>query len=346
MDRRPGLVAVDDLRAMDLTGPQKAAIFLLNMGEEFTTSFFKILDEKSIKKIGKYMSEISYIPSDVLKAVMDEFLNHFQDDMNVVVSGKDFLENVVSNSLEEEKAREIFKGIGHRNVNTPFIDLAYLPADNVVKMLVGEHPQTIALILSYLPQEKGAEILSLLPEETRSDVAFRVVKIENVQDELINELDEAIKKDIAKIGGATKQFDGVETLATILNEVDRKTEESVMSHIEKEDTELAEKIRQKMFVFEDLLETEDKSFRDILQNVDNQSLSKALKTASEEMKQKIFKNLSERAAEMLKEDMEVMGPVRLREVEEAQQEIIRTAKRLESEGRIVLGGKGKEDILV
>lgn len=329
-----------------LTGPQKAAIFLLTMGEEFTSSFFKNLDEASIKKIGKHMSDITYIASDVLNAVMTEFLQSFEDDTNVVVSGRHFLETVVSKSLEEDKAREVFRVIGHESPDSPFGNLAYIPAENVVSILAGEHPQTIALILSYLPPEKSADVLSHLPEDLRSDVALRILKIGEVQDEIIRELDDAIRKDISQVSGATKSFDGIEKLASILNEVDRKTEESVMSFLEKEGGDLADQIRQKMFVFEDLLGIEDRHFRDILQQVDNQSLAKALKTASEEMKQKIFGNLSERAAEMLKEDMDVMGPVRLREVEEAQQEIIRTAKKLEAEGRIVLGGRGKEDVLV
>jgi flagellar motor switch protein FliG len=154
-----------------------------------------------------------------------------------------------------------------------------------------------------------------------------------------------MKKEISKMGGSTKKFDGIEILANILNAVDGNTEESVLSHIEEEDDSLAEMVRQKMFVFEDLLQIEDRNFRDILQNVDNQMLIKALKTSSEEMKNKIFSNLSERASEMLKEDMEVMGPIKLREVEDAQQEIIKTAKRLESEGKIVLA-KGGDDVFV
>lgn len=148
------------------------------------------------------------------------------------------------------------------------------------------------------------------------------------------------------MGTTTRKVDGVEKLASILNEVDGSTEEAVISQIEKDDADLAEAIRQKMFVFEDLLGVEDKSFREILQNVSNDVVSKALKTATEDMKEKIFGNLSERAAEMLKEDLEVMGPVRLRDVEESQQQVIRVAKKLEAEGRIVLGGKGGEDVFV
>jgi len=282
-----------------LSGPQKAAIFLLAMGEEFTRSFLKRLDEESIQKIGRCMAEITYVPSNVLDAVLTEFLTSFRNEANMFV--------------------------------------------NIIK---GEHPQTIALILSYLPHEKAGDILNLLPEEIKPDIALRIVQIGQVPDDIVMELDEAIKKNLSKVVGASRKFDGVEALAGILNQVDADTEGSVLSALEKEDGDLADLIRQKMFVFEDLLEVDDRSFREILKNIDNQLLIKALKTASEEMKQKIFSNLSERAAAMLKEDMEVMGPVRLKEVEDAQQAIIRAAKTLEGEGKIVLVGKGKEDVLV
>jgi flagellar motor switch protein FliG len=333
------------LSADKLSGPQKAAILFLTMGEEYSTALFKNMDEASIKKIGKYMSEITHIPSDVLSKVMDEFLINFNSDSDVVISGEDFLKQVVNKSLDKEKAREVFKVIGEKGSSVPFSDLAYIPVENLINIIQGEHPQTIALILSYLPYEKAAEVLKSLPEELKIDIALRIVQIGQVDVEIVNELDKVIKNELSKIGGATRKCDGIETLANILNQVDGVTEESVLSHIESEDGDLADLVRQKMFVFEDLLQIENRHFRDILQNVDNQLLIKALKTTSDEMKNKVFTNLSERASDMLKEDMEVMGPVKLSEVEEAQQEIIKIAKRLESEGRIVLA-KGGEDVFV
>lgn len=328
-----------------LSGPQKAAILFLTMGEEYSAALFKELDEASIKKIGKYMSEITHIPSDVLSTVMDEFLINFKGDSDVVVSGEDFLKQIVNKSLDKEKAREVFKVIGEKGSSVPFSDLTYIPAENLINIIQGEHPQTIALILSYLPYEKAAEVLKSFPEELKTDVALRIVQIGQVDVEIVKELDKVIKNELSKIGGATRKCDGIETLANILNQVDGLTEESVLSHIENEDGDLADMVRQKMFVFEDLLQIENRHFRDILQNVDNQLLIKALKTTSDEMKDKVFTNLSERASEMLKEDMEVMGPVKLSEVEDAQQEIIKIAKRLESEGRIVLA-KGGDDVFV
>jgi len=330
----------------NLSGPQKAAIFLLAMGEEFTKSCFARLDEESIQRIGRCMAEITYISSDVLDAVLREFLTSFGNEASIAVSGRSFLKKVVTKALDDEAARKVFSAIGSEGLDTPFGYLEYVPAENLVNIIKGEHPQAIALMLSYLSHEKAGEILSLLPEETKADIALRIVQIGQVPEDVVMELDEAIRKDLSKVGAGSRKFDGVGTLASILNQADGETEEYVLSTIEKEDAGLADIIRQKMFVFEDLLLVDDRSFREILKNIYNEVLVKALKTASEEMKQKIFNNLSERAALVLKEDMDVMGPVRLKEVEQAQQAIIRVAKTLEGEGKIVLVGKGKEDILV
>jgi flagellar motor switch protein FliG len=316
------------------------------MGEEFASSFFKKLDEPSIKEIGKVMSEINTIPSEVLNGVIEEFLGNFASDRTLHVSGKSFLEQVISKSLDGGRAREICKSIGQEVKRTPFDDLSVVPGEKLFNILKGEHPQTVALIISYLPESKGAEILGLFPEEIRSEIALRIARIGPVEDDVVRELDEVIRKDLTTLGGPARQLDGVEKLAAILNELDGKSEEAILSSIEGEDNDLAEMIRKRMFVFEDLLQVDDKGFREILQNVDKSTLAKALKTASEEMKTKIFSNLSERAAEMLREDLEVLGPVRLKEVEESQQTILKAAKKLETEGRVAFAGKNKEDVFV
>jgi len=345
-------MAKNELKLKDVKGAQKAAIFLLSMGETYTANVFKTLDEISIKKIGRYMSKITYISSDVLNSVMQDFIKSFEDDSNLAVSGKSFLEDIISKTLDEDTARDIFLAIGSQGKEEPFSDLKYIPAEDLVNLIKGEHPQTIALILSQIPKDKAAEIMSILPEKIKPDVAFRVLNIGDVQEEMIRELDDTLKSELFAMGmskkkGDTNKFDGVEVLANILNEVDKTTEELILSSIEEDDPDLVEKIKQKMFVFEDLVNVDDKSFRDILKNVDNQGLVKALKTASDIMKQKVFKNLSEGASIMLKEDMEFVGPVRLKDVEDAQQDIIKNAKRLEEEGKIVLiTGKGKEDVFV
>jgi len=330
----------------DLQGVQKAAIMMLAMGEDFTSSVFKSLEEEKIKEIGRHMSEISYVPAGVLNGVMDEFLTNFDGDQNLCVSGKAFLREVVNKTLDENSARAVCKSIDNEANDTPFSELAYLPAQNLVNMLQGEHPQTIALILSHLNQDKAAEILCLFPDDLKASIAYRVLQIGDVQDDVIKDLDDLVKKNLANFAASAWEFDGMETLANILNEVDSNTEEQVLSFIEKEDKEIADMIRQRMFIFEDLLTVDDKSFRSILQAVENDVVVKALKTATPEMQSKIFKNLSERAAEMLREDLEVLGPVRLAEVEENQQIIIKAAKKLEAKGQIVLAGKGKDDVYV
>lgn len=329
-----------------LKGPHKAAIFLLAMGEEFASSFFKKLDEPSIKEIGRYMSEINHIPAETLNRVIEEFLGNFASDLNLHVSGRSFLEQVISKSLDGGKAREICKSIGQDVKRMPFDDLSVVPGEKLFNLLKGEHPQTVALILSYLPENKGAEILGQFPEETRSEIALRIARIGPVEDGVVRELDELIRKDLTSLAGPAIQLDGVEKLAAILNELKGKSEEAILASIESEDNILAESIRKRMFVFEDLLQVDDKGFREILQNVDKSLLAKALKTASEEMKTKIFNNLSERAAEMLREDLEVLGPVRLREVEESQQTILKAVKKLEAEGKVAFPGKSKEDVFV
>jgi flagellar motor switch protein FliG len=177
-------------------------------------------------------------------------------------------------------------------------------------------------------------------------VAYRLTDLGDVPMEFVRELDQTIQKNLIATGTSSREFDGIEALASILNQVDGTTEENIMAYLEKQDADLAQSVRQKMFVFEDLIEFDNKNFREILQNVDSQLLIKALKTASEELTEKVFQNLSQRAAEMLREDMEVMGPVRLRDVEQAQMEILSAAKRLEAEGRVIFPGKGKEDVLV
>lgn len=330
-----------------LNGVQKAAIFLMVMGEEFTASFFKKADSKTVRDIGLHMSEIAYVPPDVLNSVMDEFERKFLNGAALSLTGKSFLKQVADKSPGESAIRDLFKSIERGGDKIPFIELSTLPSQSALNMFKGEHPQTIALILSNLPQGKAAEILSLFPDELKADIAYRIMQIGDVQNDVIEDLDDMIRKEITGMGtDSIIKFDGLEALAGILNEVDRKTEACIISHIEKEDGDMAEKIKQKMFVFEDMLRVDDKSFREILQNVGNEVLVRALKTASEDLKQKIFKNLSERAAEMLRDDLDVLGPVRLKEVEDNQQQIIRVAKKLEAEGRIVLAGKGKDDVFV
>lgn len=336
----------NELTAKDLTGIQKAAIFLISVGEEYTRDVFKYLNDEEIRDIGECIAEINHVPQSVLTHVLKEFNKNYHSNDQLILDGGSFLNNVIKGSISKERAEKIWKELRDKKRDVPFAALKRVDAEILTELIQGEHPQTIALILSYLDNDKAAGVLARLPSDIQPDVAMRIAEISNVPPEIVYEIDTILQREIAKAGSSSHgNVDGLETVVEILNKVDRSTEDNILSKIEEEKQEMANEIRQLMFVFEDILKIDDRGIREILKNVESQQLLLALKTGSDEMKDKIFANLSERAAEMLREDMEVMGPVRLTEVEEAQQGIVKAARQLETEGKIVIG-KGKEDVFV
>ena len=330
----------------NLSGAQKAAIFLLKMGEEYASDILQKMTDEEIKKTATAMAKIDEIPPEMLNAVMSEFIENYEDKDRLVVQGESFIKNVIDKSLNKQKAQAIHAELNKRKHDKPFAWCQNVDVNTLATQISGEHPQTIAMILAYLSPEIASEILVMLSDDLKGDIAMRIAQLGQVPDEIVGAVDRALREKIGKIGESGAEAGGVETLVGILNSVDRSTEEIIMESIEDEHSTMATEIREMMFVFEDLSSIDDRGMREILKRVESNQLVLAMKTASEEMKEKIFGNLSSRAAEMLREDLEVMGPVRLTEVEEAQQAIIRAAKELEAEGTIVLGGKGKEDILV
>ena len=330
----------------NITGPRKAAIFLLMMGEDYTSEVFKKLEPDEISKLVTHMSETRAVPKQLLMQIMEEFLRNIESEGELMVEGESFLKNVADSSLGKEKARAVYKELEKGKKKVPFGYLEGIDYNIVVNLIKGEHPQTIALILASLKSGRAAEILSGLPEQIQADVAMRIVKMGQVPKEVIQEVDQLLQKEVRGLGDSgSGDVDGTTALANILNEIDRTSEEQIMSLIEEEDEQMAEEIRQLMFVFEDLIKVDDRGFREILKRVDKQELTLALRTASDELKEKFLSNMSERARQMLQEDMEIMGPVRISDVEEAQQKMLGAARQLESEGKVMLG-MGKEDILV
>ncbi|NVM22127.1 MAG: flagellar motor switch protein FliG [Desulfobacterales bacterium] len=329
-----------------ITGPQKAAIFLMMMGEEYTAQVIEKLDEDEVGKLALHMSEIKYIAPDVLGRVMKEYVDEVETD-RLMIEGEAFLKALIDSGLDREKANAIYREIEKSRKNIPFSYLEGMDSNTLISFMKGEHPQTIALILSHLRSQRAAEILGGLPRDIQPVVAVRIAEISQVPAEVVTELDQTLQRELFSLGDSRsrRKIGGVSVLADILNEVDRDTEQNVLSSIEEERSEMADEIRQMMFVFEDLVKVDNRGMREILKQVDSQQLCLALKTASEEMKEKVFSNLSERAAEMLREDMEVMGPVRLSEVERAQQGVIRVSRELEAAGKVILS-KGKEDVFV
>lgn len=329
-----------------LSGTQKTAIFLLFMGEDYTTQVFKQMANHEITKIASTMAEIDEIPPEVLNAVTDDFIKIFEDTNRMIVGGEHFLKNVIGKTLPEENAREIFKHVEESKREQPFTWSHNINTGTLSDYLKSEHPQTIAMILANLPPEISAEVMVGLPEEKKGDLAIRVAQLGQVSEDVIRDVDEALKIELSSIGKGGGRGGGIPVLVEILNNVDKTTEDIIMESIEEEHAEMAAEIRQLMFVFEDLHAVDDRGMREILKKVESAQLTLALKTASEEMKNKILSNLSSRAAEMLLEDLEVMGPVKLSDVEEAQQQIVTAAKELEADGTITLGGKGAGEVLV
>ncbi len=330
-----------------LTGPDKAAVLLMMMGENFTTQVFKYLEEDEVKTIGEHMSRIKSLDTQVVASIMDEFFASFTENNLLGVSGTSFFKKTVTQAFDSRKADGLLNEFVSKEGHRPFEMLRSLSPQVLVNLLMDEHPQTIALILVNLNHQSAAETIQLLPEAVQSEVIIRIAELDNVPDEIVDEIQEVILEQIADIGNeSNEKLGGTQAAAEIMNQLDQKTEASIMERIENDREELAEEIRQSMFVFEDLVNLDDRSIRTLLKEISNDELILALKTASEGLTEKIFGNVSQRAAQMMREDMEVMGPVKLRDVEQAQQSILKTARRLEEEGKIVLGGKGGDDVLV
>ncbi|MFZ5993832.1 MAG: flagellar motor switch protein FliG [Thermodesulfobacteriota bacterium] len=333
-----------------LSGPQKAAVLLLAMGEEFTAEVFKRLKEDEIKELARQMTKVEPVSGNIVESLVTEFQGFVSSGSirGLAVDGNEFFKKAVGHAFKGEQAQTILEEIEQEWKLNFFQKVRKLDSKTVGNFIKTEHPQTIALILAHLEQAQAASIIMELPQKIQADVLMRIAMLEKVSPEVIEEIDKAIQEELTVIGGTegTHAIGGIQTAAEILNQTDRATEAAIMEQIEEQKQDLADEIRKRMFIFEDLLQVDDRSIMAILKEVSSDELKLALKTASEELKDKVFRNMSSRAADMLKEDMEIAGPARLRDVELAQQAIIKVAKRLESEGKIMLGGKGGEDVFV
>ncbi|AEH45668.1 flagellar motor switch protein FliG [Thermodesulfatator indicus DSM 15286] len=321
----------------NLTGPQKAAIFLLTMGEEFTAQVYQYLSEEEIKRIGIEMARLDYIPSEAVKKVLDEANMESRELLaDLTVSPDDFLQQSLVKAYGE-KGKEIYEEIRQELGPKVFEKLRRLDPRTIANFLRNEHPQTIAIILVHLDADLAGQVLAHLPEKLRSEVVFRIAELDKVDPEIIQEISAALEEELEAVGGTfSKKLGGVERAAEILSHVSRDLEEEILSEVEEENPNLAEEVRKYLFTFEDLLKVDDTAIQAILKEISTEDLKLALKTASEELREKFFSNMSARAAQLLKEDLEIMGPVRVADVEAAQQNIIKVAKRLEQEGKIVL----------
>lgn len=328
--------------ADSLTGAQKTAILVLALGDTFASELFKKFDRPEITLVSRAMSKLDIVPKEVTEAVLKEFNQSMSLGKEMLYGGPDQVRKMLAANLDSDTARYILDELDFDSTSAPFKELGNVSPKILAQLLRNEHPQTLALILGHLPSENAGSLLQQINPAIRAEVLIRLAKLEAVSEDLLAEVDRVLQNQLIAIGGKEgRKVGGIGSVAEILNSIDRASEEEIMGDIEEESAQLAEEIKQLMFVFDDILDIDDRSVRELLREISNDELTLALKTASEELRDKFFKNLSSRAANMIREDLEIMGPVKLSEVEGAQQHIVKQARRLEAEGRIVLSSGGE-----
>lgn len=330
-----------------LKGTQKVAFLLLSLGPAMSSNILKHFNETQIEKISMEIANTSKVDSETLEEVLEEFSLLSDAQKYILDGGMQHAQDILEKTVGQNKAGEILKRLKDTTQVKPFTFMRQADPKQMINLISQEHPQTIALILSYLHAEQASIILSSLPEEQQPDIAKRIALMERTTPEVINEIENVLRDKLSSIVGEDfTSAGGVPSVVDILNEADRGTEKLILEELEAEDPELAEEIRKLMFIFEDVITLDDPSIQRIIREVESKELALALKGSSEEVKQRILKNVSKRAGEMLKEDMEFMGPVRLREVEEAQQKIVGVIRKLDEVGEIILSRGGDDSVVL
>jgi flagellar motor switch protein FliG len=325
-------------------GVEQAAILLLSLGEQDAAQVLKHLGAKEVQKVGAAMAQLAGISREEVSGVLGSFATRVEQQSSLGVDSDEYVRKVLNEALGAEKAGGVIDRILRGRSSRGLEAVKWMEPKAVAAMLRQEHPQIIAIVLSYLEPEQAGEVLAALPEDMRPDVIVRIATLDGVHPSALNELDEVLEKQFAGSSTAkTGGFGGPKVAAAILNLVGSGAETKIIEEIAKGDATLGQKLQDLMFVFEDLKSIDDRGMQELLREVPGDKLILALKATDEELKQKFFKNMSERASQMLKDDLEAKGPVKLSEVEEAQKEILVTARRMADEGRVQLGGKGGEE---
>jgi flagellar motor switch protein FliG len=331
----------------DISGIQKAAIFLISLGPERSASIFKHLKEDEIETLTLEIANTRSVSPATKDQVMDEFYEICLAQQYIAEGGIAYAKELLEKALGVEKARDVIGKLTASLQVRPFEFVRKTDASQLLNFIQDEHPQTIALILSYLSPNQASTIISALTPDKQADVAKRIAQMDRTSPDVIKEVERVLERKLASLVNQDYTIvGGVDSIVEILNTVDRGTEKHIMETLEIEEPELADEIRRKMFVFEDILSLDDKSIQRVLREVDNNELAVALKGANEEVQNVIFNNLSKRLAAMIKEDMEYMGPVRLKDVEEAQQRIVNIIRKLEDSSEIIISRGGGDEIIV
>ena len=328
-------------------GIQKAAILLISLGPERSAGIFKHLKEDEIEELTLEIANTRSVTPQVKEEVINEFYEVCLAQQYIAEGGIGYAKDLLEKALGSERAMDVIGKLTASLQVKPFEFVRKTDATQLINFIQDEHPQTIALILSYLVPQQAAMVVSALPPERQADVARRIAEMDRTSPEVIQEVEKVLESKLASLVNQDYTIiGGVDAVVDILNTVDRGTERHIMETLEVEAPELAEEIRKKMFVFEDILLLDDRAIQRVLRDVENNDLSLALKNANEEVKNTIFNNVSKRLAVMIKEDMDFMGPVRMKDVEEAQQKIVNIIRKLEDAGEIVISRGGGDEIVV
>ncbi len=335
------------MSADGLSGVQKAAVLLITLGPERSAELFKHLKEEEIEELTLEIANTRSVAPEVKEAVLNEFYQVCLAQQYIAEGGIGYAKQLLDKAFGNEKAQEVITKLTASLQVRPFEFVRKTDPSQLLNFIQDEHPQTIAMILSYLSSGQSAMVLGALPPEKQADVAKRIAMMDRTSPDVIKEVERVLERRLASLVNQDYTVvGGVDAIVNILNTVDRATEKHIMESLEIDEPELADEIRKKMFVFEDILLLDDRAIQRVLRDVDNNDLAVALKGSNEEVQGAIFKNLSKRLASMIKEDMDFMGPVRMKDVEEAQQKIVGVIRRLEDAGEIVISRGGGDEIIV
>ncbi|HIJ81951.1 MAG TPA: flagellar motor switch protein FliG [Desulfuromonadales bacterium] len=333
--------------ANTMTGAERAAILLLYLGDDVTAKVFEILDDTEIKKIGKSMGKLGHVPREKIMEIVTDFTAVIDPDSGLFSQGDEFVLRLLEKAVGPNRAQTLMLDLQAANYVELVDVLANMDSKSIANFLSNEHPQTIAVVLAKLKSKQTSEIISILPQELQAEVVMRIADLEQISPEILREIDEVMKREIKSMGGTQRHMvGGVDKVVDLFNFFDRSREKQILDKLDVISPPLSEVIRKHLFTFEDVFALDDRSIQSVMREVSNDTLTLAMKTSPDEVKEKIFRNISSRAADMIKEDLEVMGPVRLSDVEKAQGEIIKIVRKMEEEGKVVLGGRGSEDALV
>ena len=331
----------------ELMGVQKAAILLIALGPEKSAKIFKHLKDDEIEELTLEIANTRSVSPQTKEEILNEFYEVCLAQQYIAEGGIGYAKELLEKALGEDKANDVISKLTASLQVRPFEFIRKTDASQLLNFIQDEHPQTIALILAYLPPAQASAVVSALPPDKQADVAKRIAQMDRTSPDVIKEVERVLERKLASLVNQDYTIvGGVDAIVEILNSVDRGTEKHIMENLEIEEPELADEIKRKMFVFEDILSLEDKTIQRVLRDVDNNDLGIALKGTSEEVQNVIFNNLSKRLAAMIKEDMDFMGPVRMKDVEEAQQKIVAVIRRLEDAGEIIIARGGGDEIVV